>query len=82
MFKRKPTPAPVDRWPRPTSIAEARRQIAQTYRDNDWDEAEQMQFAMIVGLDAKTLSEYTPDEIRTIHARMVANRMILQTDEI
>ena len=66
------------RWPRPKTLGEAREQIYRTFLENGWDERDRRVFAEMMGLQHKPLSEYDADELRTIRARMVAARMILE----
>lgn len=75
--RRAPKPTLDEKWERPQSIAEARRQIERTFDENRWDRRDRTAFAVILGIEPKELSGYAPDEIRAIHRRMVANGMIL-----
>ena len=66
-----------ERVPAPATIGEARRQIEATFAENGWDARDRRVFAEMVGVEAKELAGYGPDEIKAIHARMVGARMIL-----
>ena len=76
-FNRKPKrPAPDDRWPVPTTLGEAKAQIARTFADNRWDENEQSQYLQMCGFDLP-LAALDRDQVRVVHSRMIEARMML-----
>lgn len=51
---------------RPATRGEALRQIEATYVYNKWDESDKARNARLVGLEAKSLLDYTNDELKII----------------
>lgn len=77
---RKKLIVPVQKWDPPRGRDDLVRQIAQTFADNGWDSEEQQRYALICGCrptGPNPLAECPEDELRRIHDRMVAARMIL-----
>lgn len=77
MKKKRTAIKPDPKSPAPKTIAEAKEQIAEVFAGCRWDWNERRRYiAMKTGRSA-ALDALTPDEVRTVHAAMVAGRMIL-----
>jgi hypothetical protein len=77
MLKRSGKP---DLGVRPKTKGEARKQIEEIYRLNDWDSDEQRRYQTRMGLEAKPLDEYGIDELRLILKDFEDSRMVLYRD--
>lgn len=67
--------------PRPTTLAEAKQDIADTYQMNKWDAAAQLKWHEICGVRVKPLYELGKDEVRAILTRMEGSGMIIYKKE-
>jgi hypothetical protein len=61
---------------RPKSIGAAKGLIARILQENEWNEDEQARYFALKGLKARTADELSPEEVRTVIAKMEASRMI------
>mgnify|MGYP003393319857 CR=1 FL=1 len=67
--------------PRPTTLAEAKQDVSDTYQMNKWDADAQLRFHEICRVEVRPLYELGKDEVRAILTRMESSGMIIYKKE-